>query len=107
MNNIVGKNIKQRRLELHMTQETLAKRLGYKSKAAISSVEHGREDISTERVRKFAKALSCKPADLMGWEIDRHDAFQPLITAYLKAPENIQKSICMSLGIDYIKNDRP
>ena len=116
MVNIVGANIKQRRLELGLTQTDLAKRLGYNSRVAVCRVENGKEDLSTERVRKFAKALNCTPADLMGWEITKNDyisdkkhllIYAKLISAYMKAPENIQKSICMTLDIPHIKNDRP
>ena len=39
--NIVGKNIKKRRIALGLTQEDLAKKLGYKSKSTINKIEKG------------------------------------------------------------------
>ncbi len=115
MRNIVGINIRQRRLELGMTQTDLAHKMGYTSKVSISSVERGKEDLSTERVRRFAEALLCTPADLMGWKVETQEqsvrqyllSYAKLIQAYQKAPVNIQKSICMTLDIPYIQNDRP
>ena len=64
----VGERIKHRRLELEMTQEELAKRLGYKTRTAISNVEKGKEDLTTTRVSKFAEALGVSPGYLMGWD---------------------------------------
>lgn len=64
----VGERIRQRRLELELTQEELAKRLGYKTRTAISNVEKGKEDLTTTRVRKFADALGVTPEYLMGWD---------------------------------------
>ena len=64
----VGIRIRNKRIELELTQEELAKRMGYKSKAAICKVERGDDNITTDRIRAFAKALECTPAYLMGWE---------------------------------------
>lgn len=63
----VGKKIKEAREFLGMTQEELAKKLGYRGKAAISKIETGVADISQTRVEEFAKALNTTPAFLMGW----------------------------------------
>jgi len=51
-----------------MTQEELAKRLGYKSKSTINKIENGTNDIPQSKVVKFAEALGTTPAYLMGWE---------------------------------------
>lgn len=67
----LGKRIKQRRLELSLTQEELAKMLGYKSKSTINKIELGINDISQSKILPFAKALKTTPAYLMGWE-DNH-----------------------------------
>ena len=103
MQNIVGNNIRQRRLELKLSQEQLAKLMGYKSKAAISRVENGHEDLTLDRVVKFANALSCSPAYLAGWEEWKEPSTdQSLYDAYEKAPVNIKQSVCSALAIDYI-----
>ena len=66
----VGKRIKARRIELNLTQEELAHRMGYKSKAAICKVEGGEDNLAADRLCKFADALETTPAHLMGWEED-------------------------------------
>lgn len=64
----IGERIKQRRIELGLSQEELAKRLGNKSRASVCTVEKDKEDMTTDRVRKYAQALECTPSYLMGWE---------------------------------------
>lgn len=94
--NIVGQNIRNRRLELKMTQTDLAEKLGLKNKCSISDVENGRTDITTERVRKFADALSCSPADLMGWNSNND-----LLTAFKAASDKDRHIICSILEIPF------
>ena len=63
----LGERIKTRRLELGWTQAELAERLGNKSRASVCTVETGKEDLTTDRIVKYAEALGCTPGDLMGW----------------------------------------
>ena len=67
----IGKRIRQRRTELGLSQKELAHKMGYKSEAAICKVENGEDNITTDRVSKFAKALDCTPAHLMGWDTSK------------------------------------
>ena len=64
----IGKNIANRRIELGLTQEELAKRMGYKSKTSINKIEKGINDIPQTKIVKFAEVLRTTPAYLMGWE---------------------------------------
>ena len=64
----IGKHIANRRMELGMTQEELAKRMGYKSKTSINKIEKGINDIPQTKIVKFAEILRTTPAYLMGWE---------------------------------------
>ena len=64
----IGKNIMARRKELGMTQEELAKKMGYKSKSTINKIENGTNDIPQSKIVKFAEVLKTTPAYLMGWE---------------------------------------
>ena len=70
----IGERIKQRRIELGLSQEELAKRLGNKSRASVCTVEKDKEDMTTDRVRKYAEALECTPAYLMGWEDEKSES---------------------------------
>ena len=73
----IGERIKARRKELNLSQTELASRLGYKTKVAISNVENDKEDLTSTRIRKFAQALDCTPAYLMGWEETKNPEFAP------------------------------
>lgn len=60
--------IRTRREQLNMSQEELAKRLGYKSRSTIAKIESGENDITQSKIVAFANALGVKPGYLMGWE---------------------------------------
>lgn len=62
----VGQRIKERREELGYSQGELANKMGV-SRQAISKAELHDNNITTDKVRKFAKALDCTEAYLMGW----------------------------------------
>lgn len=68
MENHIGKLVRKRREELGITQEELAKRLGYKSKSTINKIELGINDLRQTKITEFAQALFTTPAYLMGWE---------------------------------------
>ena len=59
-------NIKNRRLELGMSQSVLAEKLGYADKSAIARIEAGQTDLGLEKVKAFAKALNTSAAVLAG-----------------------------------------
>lgn len=63
----IGSIIRSRRIELDMTQEELAKKLGYKSKSTINKIELGINDIPQSKIVQFANALDTTPSVLMGW----------------------------------------
>ena len=63
----IGKLIKQRREELGMSQDELAKKMGYKSRSSINKIELGKNDITQHKVAEFAKTLQTTPSYLMGW----------------------------------------
>ena len=65
---VLGNRIKQRREELRLSQEELAKKLGYKSRSTINKIEMGKNDITQHKIAAFAKALQTTPAYLMGWD---------------------------------------
>ena len=61
-------NIKNRRLELGMTQSHLAEKLGYADKSMIAKIEKGGVDLPQSKIVAFAEALKTDPAELMGWD---------------------------------------
>ena len=64
----IGNRIMARRKELNLTQEELAKKMGYKSKSTINKIENGTNDIPQSKIVKFAEVLDTTIAYLMGWE---------------------------------------
>ena len=70
----LSRRILQRRLELGLSQEELAQRMGYRSKSSITKLEKGVNDIPQSKVEEFAAALETTPAWLMGLD---HTAFVP------------------------------
>lgn len=76
----IGKKIAQRRKELNMTQEDLAKKMGYKSKSTINKIELGINDVVQSKVVQFAKVLNCSIAYLMDWEEDKEIATDKNLT---------------------------
>lgn len=78
------KNIKARRLELKMSQDSLAELTGYKDRSSIAKIEKGEVDLAESKIREFAKALKVSPQELMGWE----ERTEPSTTAAHKDGEN-------------------
>lgn len=64
----IGDRIRNRRLALNMTQEELAKKLGYKTKGSITKIESGYQNLTYLKIVAIAEALNTSPAYLMGWE---------------------------------------
>lgn len=79
----IYQRIKMRREELGLSQEALAKRMGYKSKSSINKIEMGINDIPQSKVLAFARALNTTTAYLMGDDDSREinsipPGFEPL-----------------------------
>ena len=65
-----GELIKQRRIELGMTQEELASKMGFKTKASISRLESNDRKLPLSKLKKMAMILDVRPSRLMGWDDD-------------------------------------
>ena len=60
--------IRDLRIKNGMSQDDLARAIGYKDRSMITKIEAGRVDLSQRKIMAFAKALGTTPAYLMGWE---------------------------------------
>lgn len=67
----VGGRIKQIRNELGLSQDELAKKVGYRSRSSIQKIEASR-DLPLRKVTKMARALGCTESYLMGWTNNPH-----------------------------------
>jgi transcriptional regulator with XRE-family HTH domain len=59
--------VRRRREELRLTQDELAKRMGYKSRVSINKIENGRP-VSQKIISRLAEALNVSIPYLMGWD---------------------------------------
>lgn len=59
--------VRCRREELGLTQDDLAKRMGYKSRVSINKIENGRP-VSQKIIVRLADALGVSVPYLMGWD---------------------------------------
>ena len=64
----IGQRIKERREALDMSQEELAKMLGYKSKSSINKIELGVNKLTQSKIYAIATALQTTPSYIMGWK---------------------------------------
>ena len=64
----IGDRIRAKRIEIGMSQEELAKKLGYKSRSSINKIELGARNLTQSKIKAIADALETTPAHLMGWE---------------------------------------
>lgn len=103
----IGDRIKQKRLELNLSQDELAKKVGYKSRSSIQKIEASR-NLPLDKITKMANALGCTEAYLMGWTEDVHipDTNLPILNedanisraielyeAYSKANPDVQAAV--------------
>ncbi len=63
---LIGQRIKSRRVEVGLSQQELADRVGYKSRSSINKIELGKADILQSSLRKIADALHTSPAQILG-----------------------------------------
>ena len=107
-NKFVGQNILKRRKELKMTQEDLAKKLGYKSISAIAKIENGMNGLNQSKLARIAEILETSPSALMGWtrteaeidadmellaRIDKDEEFKKMARQYYAMSEKQQEYI--------------
>ena len=64
----LGQNIRLHREMLGLSQEELAKKLGYKDRSTIAKIESDVNDLTQSKIVAIAKALQTTPAVLMGWD---------------------------------------
>lgn len=85
----IYEKIKQRRIELGLTVEELANKMGYKDKSSISKIENGKADIPTSKVIAFARALETTTAYLLGVE-DNSSSVPP---GYEPLPRTVKRPL--------------
>lgn len=82
-----------------MSQDDLARAMGYKDRSMITKIESGKVDISQKKIIAFARVLNTTPGYLMGWKDDHPD--DPL-----NNPPLTKESRIISGGIDRMPKER-
>jgi len=62
----IGDRIRSRRTELGLSQEELAKKVGYSSRSTVNKIEKGTRNPKTDDVKKIASALKVDFEYLLG-----------------------------------------
>ena len=97
-----NQKLQELRKQKALTQEELAKRLGYKSKSTINKIEMGINDVPQSKIVRFAEILCTTPAYLMGWKEENEKVNSPdvlkltegeamLLELFRQIPEDAQK----------------
>lgn len=96
----IGERIKKRRIELGMTQQELAEKIGYNSKTAISKIEMDERDLRQTKIKPIADALETTVEYIMGWEddeitrkLDQFSANQVIIEAVSSMSEGEKQEL--------------
>lgn len=90
--------IRNRRMELGLTQLEIAKKLGLTTKAAVSKIENKGDNIKLSTIEKYAVVLDCTPAYLMGWDESKEkereeERIKQFIRLYSYLPEEQKQLI--------------
>ena len=75
---MIGERIKQRRIELGLSQDELAEKLQYKSRSSITKIEKGEAGIPANMIQEFASVLQTSPSYLFGWVNDPSEDWRNL-----------------------------
>ena len=93
--------IRKLRTDIGLTQDDLAKAMGYKDRSMITKIESGKVDISQKKVIEFAKVLGTTPGYLMGWE--ENDSRETVPRN--KAPQTVEART-LARGIDKLPQEQ-
>ena len=101
---MIGKKLKERRLQLNMTQDELAQKMGYKSRSTINKIEMDRHDVSRAKLIKLSAILDVDPT----YFIDdiQHDDRHGEIMKYAKLLSELDKDKLDNVMqyIDFLSN---
>lgn len=65
---VTAQRIRERRIEIGMTQLELAIQSGYSGRSSINKIEKDARNVPLDRLTKIAEALRVSPDYLMGWD---------------------------------------
>lgn len=98
----IGERILQRRIELNMSQEELALKIGYKDRSSIAKIESGERDIRQRKVIDLANALNTTPQWLMGYgdeDLGSLSVFWEVFYSECKKQGTSPNAVCKAIGL--------
>lgn len=77
-------NIKRERINKNLSQDELAKRVGYTDRSSIAKIESGKVDLQQSKIEAIAKALDTTAPKLMGYDINSYTNYnKPVVDTKL------------------------
>lgn len=76
----IGERIREKRNSLDLSQEELAKKIGYTYRSTVSKMELGETVFKPSMLVKLADALQTTPSWLAGWDQDNNVIPEPIQT---------------------------
>ena len=90
--------IRQLRNESGMSQDDLARAMGYKDRSMITKIESGKVDISQKKIMAFARVLNTTPGYLMGIDDESQD--------FLVDVPHTEEARILAKGIDQLPKEQ-
>lgn len=103
-----GEKIKKRRVELGMSQQELAEKVGFKTASAINKIELGLREVKIKMIPVFAKVLNLDPCYLFDSEQKKEGVpMDKKITALIENLYTEQDTIdnLLKIFMDYIESE--
>lgn len=119
---MIGDKIKERRIELGLSQGELARLVGYADKSAIAKIESNSRDIPQNKVKIFAKCLMTTVPYLLELEEPGSNLNEKIIAElfsqnnnrdlqyirkYISLPLEEKKAVENIIDVIYEKRERP
>lgn len=85
-----GHRIKAQREALGISQDELARELGYQSRSSINKIESGERDLPQSKIKAIADALGVSPSFIMGWDERPADSLNAATEPQLFVPHELK-----------------
>lgn len=89
----IGSRIRTRREELGLSQDELAKRLGYKSRSSLNKIELDQRNLTQSKIKAIADALETTPSYIMGWDGTTDNLLQKTAKEKVNGDRFFEKSL--------------
>ncbi|MBQ8468240.1 MAG: helix-turn-helix transcriptional regulator [Clostridia bacterium] len=96
----IGQRIHRLRKEKNLTQDDLAKKVGYTSRTTVNKVEKDLIDLPYSKIMSFCKALEVSEEYLLGLGFHHNVSFYDRVFALLKEKNISLQELGKNIGID-------